>query len=470
MLNMGVAARNICGISFTRAASKDLRLRASAYCAKNGQSPPGAGLRVTTLHSLALTTLLKANQLTGYPVPPVVLDEWELRNVFDAEFASASNRTPGRAQRIRRDREAFWVTGQLNPPNYALAKPPIGPGERADFDKFQRLAAEAYACVVPGSVVRQCVQLIHAGRLSPVPEIDVRHLIVDEYQDLNPLDIKFIDLIGADGAQVFVAGDDDQSIYSFRFASPTGIQDFLQRHSAATSHLLDASFRSAPLIVDAANTLIQKYSGGTRIPKNLSSMWSGATPAVSGVVCRWLFASDKAEASAVAKSAASLIAAGVPANEIMLLISNTKVFPTLRKALERECVAYVPPKEASWADSEGGKFVLGILRTVSSLGMDYVAYRLILGCRRGVGISTCQQIAKRCANKKLDFGDLFTKPLPAAVFDSRQTDALSHAATVCQSISTWTSNDCRLPRTWDHPLPITRDHPSARSESPRMVA
>jgi superfamily I DNA/RNA helicase len=56
--------------------------------------------------------------------------------------------------------------------------------------------------------------------------VTIDRLIVDEYQDLNPLDLEFVDAIIEGGATTFVAGDDDQSIYSFRFALSQGIQAF----------------------------------------------------------------------------------------------------------------------------------------------------------------------------------------------------------------------------------------------------
>jgi ATP-dependent DNA helicase UvrD/PcrA len=441
LLQAGVRPRRIYGVSFTRAASKDLYLRVSAFCSQNGINLGKADLRVTTLHSLALAALQKANKLRAYPVRPVVLDDWDVPNVFDAEFCISSGYKSERTQEIRREREAFWVTGQWNPANYTQPTPPITNTEHQAFDGFHRATTHSYACVLPGSIVRECVDLIAKGKLDPVAELDLEHLIVDEYQDLNPLDIEFIDHMAVAGANVFVAGDDDQSIYAFRFASPAGIQDFFTRHPGAGDHLLDACFRSAPRPVASANALIAQYSPPARIPKTLTSLWAGATPPVNGVVCRWEFKKDKDEASAIADSASALIAAGVPANEIMLLLSNSRMFPVLENALKASKVPFLAPKEQSWVDTEGGRFVLGILRSVVSSGQDYVAYRLILGCRRGVGPKTCHQIVDRTVQNKLTYGDLFTSPLPANTFDQRQASALRIAAAICIAVSTWTPND-----------------------------
>jgi DNA helicase II / ATP-dependent DNA helicase PcrA len=86
--------------------------------------------------------------------------------------------------------------------------------------------------------VRQCAENVSAGALNPVALIGLQHLIVDEYQDLNPVDQRFVEQLIAGGVIAFVAGDDDQSIYSFRYASPAGIQTFTQRYVSAGSHTL----------------------------------------------------------------------------------------------------------------------------------------------------------------------------------------------------------------------------------------
>jgi hypothetical protein len=56
--------------------------------------------------------------------------------------------------------------------------------------------------------------------------LTILDLIVNEYQDLNPIDQQLVDEMIARGIATFVAGDDDQSIYSFRYGSPSGIQGY----------------------------------------------------------------------------------------------------------------------------------------------------------------------------------------------------------------------------------------------------
>src|ERR1019366_3717470 len=103
--------------------SIELRTRIHAYCGSHNQ-PNGADVRVSTLHSLALR-MLRAAGLLHYPADPLVLDNWELENVFDAEFGHSYRLGKKRREEIRREHEAFWSTGQWNSPNYIPAVPPI---------------------------------------------------------------------------------------------------------------------------------------------------------------------------------------------------------------------------------------------------------------------------------------------------------------------------------------------------------
>jgi DNA helicase-2/ATP-dependent DNA helicase PcrA len=428
------------GVSFTRAASRDLKLRVARHCNRSGIAIADDDLRITTLHSLALSILARANMLNAYPVRPRVLDEWEVEHIFDAELAAASGWTPSRCEEVRTSREAFWSTGNLNPANYIQPDPPITDDEQNRFLAFHGPTTQTYAGVLPGEIVRLCVDRIEAGLLAAADLMGMQHLVVDEYQDLNPIDLQFVDRLSEEGVSIFVAGDDDQSIYSFRFASPGGIQDFPDRHPGAGDHFLEGCFRCASDIEDAANKLINNFSPTSRIPKELVSLWKSAAPPVRGVVHRWRFAYYNVEAVKIAESCRALIETGVSPEQIMILLSNKRIFGPIQRELKECSVPFSPLKEESWRDTDAGRFALGVLRTIANEA-DYLALRAILGCPRGVGALTCARIVERSTQANLRYRDLFYAPLPAAVFDSRQTRALDRARAVCGTIAAFTPDD-----------------------------
>ena len=431
-------------ISFTRASTLDLRNRVRSYCEGKGQSQVDR-VSISTLHSLALRAL-RAAGLLAYPADPLVMDKWELENVFDAEFSKASGRKPGQAgvgytpsrcADIRRDYEAFCGTGRWSPPNYIPPDPPIADTERSDYQRFHTPRTQVYSCVLPGEIVRQCVLHMTAGALNPAQLLRIQHLIVDEYQDLNPSDLEFVDGLIASGVETFVAGDDDQSIYSFRFASPEGIQSFAVRFPRLGHHELTECFRCTTEVLRAAQSLVAGFSEPNRIPKNLVSVYTSSNPPERGIVHRWQFPRAIQEASSIAGSCQSLIKSGIPARKIMILISNTRSqLSLLAQALETANVEFESPRADSFIDTHPGRFILALLR-VTCQPKDYVAHRLLLGLRPHVGPGICNGIAESVISSNLNFRDIFYQPLPAGVFRDARLTALNHARSVCAQISNW---------------------------------
>ena len=441
LLEGGVSADEIAAISFTRASAFDLRGRIHGYCEANGQ-PTGAEVKVSTLHSLALRTLRRAGALGAYPVDPNVLDDWELKHVFDAEFGQAIGvGSIKRRAEIRRDHEAYWSTGTHHPPDLIPPDPPITDDERQSFNRFHGPRTQLYSCVLPGEMIRACVERIEAGTLDVQELLGIKHLIVDEFQDLNPMDLRFVEALTDAGAAVFVAGDDDQSLYSFRFAAPAGIQKFTQRYPDAGDHQLEACFRCTPAVLNAALTLIEANSPGERIPKALISLYADAEPPLQGALACASYATDDAEAAGVAISCRRLLEAGVDPRQILILLSNQRAQgPTLYGALDDADVPYEPARESSFRDCDDGRLVLTLIR-IAVDDQDYVALRTLLGLRSGVGVGTCEKIGAAAITANVNYRDLFYNPLPDGVFNGRQTNALVAAQEICAELVEWAPED-----------------------------
>lgn len=453
LLQNGVPANAIFVISFTRASALDLKQRIHDYCHQKGQPNPES-VTVSTLHSLALRALRTARLLTYYPSSPLILDDWEVENIFDQEFSKRSRNarnnqgyTPGRCEEIRKDFEAYCGTGQWAPTTVAPPNPPISQMERTDYQNFHTSRSQIYSCVLPGEIVRHCVEQMRAGVFDPTVLLGMSHLIVDEYQDLNPVDLEFIDLLIKQNLNVFVAGDDDQSIYSFRFASPQGIQLFNQRFPNAATHEIVDCFRCTPSILSTAHNLITSNAEPNRLPKQTTSLYSNAIPPEQGVVHRWSFRSGVAEARAIANSCNLLIQSGLPANDIMILLSNTRTqLSIIKQELDSIPIQYNSPRTEAFIDTQVGRFILGILRAACN-NEDYLAHRLILGQFPHVGAGTCNQIAEIVSANNLNFKELFYNPLPNGVFNGRLLTALNNARAICATTVTWQSSDTLQQRT-----------------------
>ena len=305
LLTNGVTPGNVYVISFTRATCVELRERIRAFCGTLPCANTATQVQVSTMHSLALRILRRANLLTSYPCTPIMLDDWEQTNIYDREFASSLGCTPSRAAEIRLAHDAQWQT--LNPQFVNQAQ--ITPAEVQGFNAFHSARTNLYCCVLPGEVIYKCVDALQQGALQANQLPQIGHLIVDEFQDLNACDQEFVRLLSANNTVLFVAGDDDQSIYSFRHANPDGIVQFQTAYPTSTTHVLTDCFRCTPAVLGPASRLIAYNKN--RVAKNLTSLYSAATPPVQGRMMVWSFQTAQEEARAIAQSCRELINAGM---------------------------------------------------------------------------------------------------------------------------------------------------------------
>lgn len=438
LIDRGVSPDTIWAISFTNASTEDLREGIEKYCAAVSKIEQ---LRISTLHSLALTLLAKGGKLTIFPASPRVLDEWEQRHVFDEELAADRGCGIRRSRELRAHFEAKWSTGAPPLPFISAPTQPIGAGEEAGFLSFYNNTTQTYCCLLPGEAVRKCVDYVRAGTLDPLQLTGMTHLIVDEYQDLNPADVQFIDLIAKSGVKIFVCGDDDQSIYSFRYAYPTGIQDFQKRHAGAASHTLTSCFRCGENVLLAATSLIARFPSPNRLPKTLQSVYAQSAPPVAGQVIGAQLATDQDEAAFVAASIKCLITAGVSPEDILVLISSRQVqLGTLTGALTAENISADIHKDVNLADPPAIRFAYAMLRLMAD-PEDYLALRTVLGLKSGIGLGTCIKMARICVAHGLNFADQFTPKRSAHLFSGREIQALNAAAATMAVTQSWSGGE-----------------------------
>ena len=143
-----------------------------------------------------------------------------------------------------------------------------------------------------------------------------RHFVVDEYQDVTPLQQRLLDAWLGDGDSLCVVGDPQQTIYSFTGASASYLIDFERRFPSATVVQLVRDYRSTPQVVELANGVVARpprISGGPAPLRLVAQCADGPAPA-------WLEADDEpAEATQVAARIRALLDQGVPASEIAVL-------------------------------------------------------------------------------------------------------------------------------------------------------
>ncbi len=239
VLDKELSPESILAITFTRAAARELRQRVAAALGEN-QSP-----RISTLHSFALRQLLKnATIINDLPQPLRIADDWEEHNIVlpDLKDLSKLQRTSD-AQDLLNQLSADWQSLTADESDWDEKFP--DPGFLGSWQQHRSI----YGYTLRAELVYQLKRTLEQ-RGDFELESPIEHLVIDEYQDLNRCDLAVVNQIATRGTELFVAGDDDQSIYGFRKADPEGIRRFNKDYSTATNLELSVCKRCDKQILD----------------------------------------------------------------------------------------------------------------------------------------------------------------------------------------------------------------------------
>ena len=205
------------------------------------------------------------------------------------------------------------------------------------------------------------------------------YIMVDEYQDTNTVQYNIVKSLARGHGNIFVVGDDDQSIYGWRGADIKNILSFERDFAGARVVRLEQNYRSHQGILDAANGLIRHNRG--RMGKELwSSAKSGQKP------LEFEARSDMEEAQYIAEKAASLIAEGkYRAADIAVLYRVNSQSRLIENKMKERGVPYVIYGGQSFYERKEIKDILAYLNLVCNPSADLCFARAIGVPRRGVG-------------------------------------------------------------------------------------
>jgi DNA helicase II / ATP-dependent DNA helicase PcrA len=153
---------------------------------------------------------------------------------------------------------------------------------------------------------------------------------VDEYQDTNPLQERLLELWAGTSRDVAVVGDPDQTIYTFTGATPEFLLRFAERHAGARTVALTENYRSTPQVLELANRLTR---GGPRDALR-SSLPPGPTPTIKRLP------SEQDELRELAEAMRRLSAAGMPLDEMAVLVRINAQLPPIENALARAGIEF----------------------------------------------------------------------------------------------------------------------------------
>jgi len=301
----GCEPSNIVAFTFTEKAAAELKERIHARCLEQlGNTVGLAELYVGTIHGYCLD-LLKS-EVAEY-LKFEVLNEVQL-TLFVDRHSKASGLTQSTTlngvplKRHTDTRNYIAALGILREDEVATPGLLEANSVAENRAKYEALLHDKGYLDYSGILSRAMDQLLSNSGLRERLAERVRHVIVDEYQDVNPVQEAIVRELHKLGADICVVGDDDQTIYQWRGSDVRNILDFESSYAPVIPIRLEENFRSSEGIVAVARDFIQRV--GQRLHKEMRS--TGAQPYVDGDIVALPFSSTEEEADYIARTCKAL--------------------------------------------------------------------------------------------------------------------------------------------------------------------
>jgi DNA helicase II / ATP-dependent DNA helicase PcrA len=389
LLEGGISPERILPVTFTNVAAEDLQREMLLV------GVPGCeNIRGSTLHSLCLRILSLQNVLETLGRIPRPLNRFEMEPLlYDLPATFGDKRT--RTKRIRAY-EAAWARLQHEEPGYP--DDPLDQSfetELIDWLKF-------HGGMLIGEIIPYAYQYLRDNPAAPERDL-YDHVLVDEYQDLNKAEQAVVDLLTTK-AHLCIVGDDDQSLYSFKFAHPAGIREFQSTHQGTVDHAVTECRRCPTSVVAMANSLISRNKD-RHARQLLARQDNGA-----GVAEIIQYDTLSNEAIGIAEYVKDLLDnKGYKAGEVLILAQRRSIGNPIHDALVGHGIPCKSYYQEGILDNVSAQERLAILKLLVD-PHDRIALRWLLGFgsadfRKGA----YARLRKHCEEKDIEPFDAMTK-------------------------------------------------------------
>jgi DNA helicase II / ATP-dependent DNA helicase PcrA len=290
LLSRGVAPDRVCVVTFNRDAAADLRARVER---RLGPSVPAATtIEIRTLHALARQVLLDAGEGRDLVADRLPLLRAARRRILAID---SSANLP----------EAASLDTWLSAQKIEGREPPAD--ARAVLAAYTDLLRARGAMDFDDLVVRACELLETDARLRLRWQSRFLHVCVDEFQDVDAAQLRLVRLLAAPEDNLFVVGDDDQTIYAWRLADVRRILRFSSDYPGARRVMLATNYRCPASVIEASARMVamnrERFAKPIRAPSGAASdpraivAWSTAQPDWPDAMARFAAVEDRAERS-----------------------------------------------------------------------------------------------------------------------------------------------------------------------------
>lgn len=369
--NHGIMPYNILAITFTKKATNEMRER--IY---NEIGDASYQVYMSTIHSMCSRILRRDIDKLGYQKDFEILDEEEglkvLNDIYKKEEIDKKSIWPKTALRAISDFKnngtpLMGLFGII----YEKYSKYLKENNMVDFDDLLLLTKELF---INFPEVLEKYQSVH------------KYILVDEFQDTNYIQYEIIKMLASKHHNLFVVGDDDQSIYSFRGACVDNMQRFMNDFKDAKKIILDQNYRSSNFILKGSNAVIKNNKN--REPKQLRSDKEGSLTDVMVKECFYY----EDEVRYVTDEVLSLLGKGYKPSDIAILYRNSALSRNFELSFIEHKVPYRIYGGFSYLKRKEIKDVMSYFRFIIDESKMVHFKRIINLPLRGIGDKTIQRI------------------------------------------------------------------------------
>ena len=411
LVAQGVDPASILAVTFTNKAAKEMRERVAGSV----NSEQAKLITLSTFHALCVRMLRKHAHLLGYKENFSIFDESDQMGLMKKLAARIHDKEnpldPNLARNVISKAKNFGI-GEPDETGTALG---------SLFSKYQNELRSLNAMDFDDLLLKARELL----RDHPEARADLRsryrHILVDEFQDTNKLQLELVSLLAADERpNICVVGDDDQSIYGWRGAEAANLLEFERHFPGPEVIKLEQNYRSTDVILSVANRLIKNNS--RRRGKNL---WSDSK---EGEPVRILSAADdKTEAEFIAdeiQATGPLSSKARPWTDFAILYRMNAQSRQFEEALRERRIPYRVVGGKSFFDRREVKDVVAYLGALLNPDDDNALLRVLANPPRGIGAATLQLATEAGAKNGKGLLAILNDPEHLDVSSSRTRGAI----------------------------------------------
>ena len=334
---LGVLPGNILCVTFTNKAANEMRQRIHQLTGDNDTG------YISTFHGFCVNILQEDSHAIGYPKSFMVLDNSDidemLKIIYEERGLTLRDKTFASA------RDMFEMRKCLTEPGYFLDMIALPIDELHEkylqatevndilFYGYLYQERKTFAVDYNDLIILSLYIFQEHPDIAEKWQKRLMYIQIDEFQDIDPLQYRLMEVLCAYHHNLFIVGDPDQTIYTWRGANVKYLLDFDQHHPGTQTIMMMENYRSTPQILRVANALIRKNR--QRIEKELIPMLPDGIP----VVCHLAEDSTK-EAEWMVKNIETLHQMGVAYNEMTVMYRAHYVTRTIEEVLLRSKIPY----------------------------------------------------------------------------------------------------------------------------------